>query len=108
MTNTTLTTVNVDEVMTSFDFCRVLMVMHALNWTWAGQEVTVAMLKSTADSMLHDVINDFNKFAPTDNRIVSGYTISTGGFTARIEIFKNGRHSLSLSFCVEEQDSFNK
>lgn len=42
----------IDEIMEEFDFDKVNKAMYFLNWKWAGEYVTVEMLKETAEQLL--------------------------------------------------------
>ena len=85
------------DIMDSFNFERVLIAMHALNWTWMGEEVTLEKLKRTANSLLTDVQKEYNQ--------ENGWrSVATGGFEARIDPVC-GQMRLTLSFCVESIDA---
>jgi hypothetical protein len=84
-----------NDIMNSFDFDKVLKVMHAMDWTWQGQVVTLDRLKSTSHYLLDRVILDYkrrNKWC----------ACATGGFKARIDVLANGAPRLTLSFIIEE------
>jgi hypothetical protein len=85
------------DIMDRFNFERVLVAMHALNWTWIGETVTLEKLKATAMSLLTDVQKEYNQ--------ENGWrSVATGGFEARIDPIC-GCDRMSLMFCVENVDA---
>lgn len=88
----------IDDIMHRFNFAKVLIAMHALNWTWLGEEVTVKKLQSTAMELLDTVVREYE-------RDPNGWkTVATGGFQARIDIF-NDQPLLSLAFLIEHKEA---
>lgn len=85
------------DIMERFNFERVLQTMHALNWTWMGEVVTLDKLKSTAMQLMDHVQREYAS--------EEGWkSVATGGFEARIDAV-NGCDRMSLSFCVESIDA---
>jgi hypothetical protein len=85
------------DIMDRFNFERVLVAMHALNWTWIGETVTLDKLKATAMSLMNDVQKEYNQ--------ENGWrSVATGGFEARIDPIC-GCDRMSLMFCVESIDA---
>jgi hypothetical protein len=85
------------DIMERFNFERVLVAMHALNWTWLGEPVTLEQIKRTANGLLTDVRTTYTE--------ATGWrSISTGGFEARIDPVCDYVR-MSLMFCVESIDA---
>jgi hypothetical protein len=85
------------DIMERFNFERVLIAMHALNWTWLGEPVTLEKLKQTANRLMADVQKEYNQ--------ENGWrSVATGGFEARIDPICD-QQRLSLSFHVESVDA---
>jgi hypothetical protein len=87
-----------NDIMNRFNFERVLVTMHALNWTWFdGGPVTVDDLKNTALTLLGMVQNEHE-------RSTGWKAASTGGFEARIDE-QGGYARMSLAFRVDWVDA---
>ena len=82
------------DIMVRFNFARVLKAMTALDWTWAGQEVTEDQLRSTAFEMLSSVIDEYLK------KPQPWISARSGGFEAKVQETKWGPQ-LSLVFAVD-------
>ncbi len=81
------------EIMERFDFERVLIAMHALNWKWVGETVTIEDLKRTAMQLMDSVQQERTK---------GWRSVATGGFEARIDEVC-GQDQLTLTFKVESR-----
>ena len=88
-----------DDIMSRVNFARCLQVMHAINWRWRGNEVTLDDLKSNALYLIDTAIRSYND---SDS---GRATVSTGGFAARVVETEQGPR-LTLSFTVEEIDAY--
>lgn len=86
----------IHEVMESFDFKQVLKVMHFLDWKWKGKTVTLQDLKDTAHQCLWEAASGYEK----EGQGPYQYSVSTGGFIAEVQTFKNAAPRLSLTFYV--------
>jgi hypothetical protein len=89
----------ISEILDGFDFVRVQKVMDALNWSYSGDGCapSIAELKKTAADMLNRCAQLFEEL----QRPSTGMYVSSGGFTARIDVFKNESAEISLTFEVE-------
>lgn len=88
-----------NDIMSRFNFERCLQVMHAINWRWRGQVVTLDDLKSNAMHLMDEAIRSYNE---NDGRWAQ---VSTGGFAARVEEVDEGAR-LTLTFSVESVDAY--
>lgn len=86
-----------NDIMYRFNFERVLQVMHAINWRWLGQEVTMSDLKRTALQLMDTAVRNYQEGNS------SWTSVSTGGFTARVDELDYGPR-LSLSFSIEQAE----
>ncbi len=103
-----MTDANIDtiaEIMDTFDFEKVQKVMSFLNWRWAGADAgvpSIVQIRSTAHNLLTSCLEAFEQAG----RPPEGMVYSTGGLTARIEVYEDGLTELSLLFyvdCIERQ-----
>lgn len=86
-----------NDIMNRFNFDRVLVTMHALNWTWLGRPATIDELKNIALHLMGSVQNAYEGS--------TGWkAISTGGFEARIDE-QGGYARMSLAFRAESVDA---
>ncbi len=99
-----MTDANIDtiaEIMDTFDFERVQKVMEFLDWKWASAYTsrvpTVVQLRYTALSLLRGCLQQFEQ----EGRPAGGMVHSTGGLTARVEVYEDGGTELSLLFYVD-------
>ena len=96
----------IDEIMEEFDFGKVQDAMDYLNWRWAGEYVTVEMLKETAKRLLRDAdklrLSDYK-----DEHYSEGIIAATGGFQAMAfcDESKSKVDMLDLKFVLTEWDS---
>jgi hypothetical protein len=94
------------EIMEEFDFDKVQMAMEYLGWKWAGEHVTVGMLKETAKRLLSDAakvrLGDYK-----DDHWEQGIMSATGGLqaTAYCDESKSKIDMLDLKFVLAEWDS---
>ncbi len=89
-----ITTHDMDRIVKAFDFERVKKVMNALDWKYgSGDPVTVDELKNMAWTLYEGFFN-WNTLERCSSQ--------SGGFTIRKA---HGADYLTLSFCVETQDS---
>lgn len=87
----------IHEVMGKFDFEKVLKVMHFLDWKIRGEVVTLQDLKNTAHQCLWYAADGYER----EGRGPYQYSVSTGGFIAEVQTFKNAEARLSLTFYVD-------
>lgn len=80
----------INKVIKDFDFTKVHKTMVIFDWKWFGHVPEIPEMKSTAQRLLHEVLDDDNCFA-----------MGTGGFEAS----KRGRE-LTLSFCLTENSVY--
>lgn len=96
----------IDEIMEEFDFGKVQDVMDYLNWRWAGEYVTMDMLKETAKRLLRDAaalrLSDYK-----DEHWQQGIMSATGGFqaTAFCDEDKTKIVALDLKFVLTDWDA---
>ena len=94
------------EIMEEFDFGKVQMAMEYLGWKWAGEYVTVEMLKETAKRLLRTAaelrLGDYK-----DEHWEQGIMSATGGFQAMAfcDESKSKVDMLDLKFVLTEWDS---
>ena len=94
------------EIMEEFDFGKVQIAMEYLGWKWAGQHVTMDMLKETAERLLRDAaklrLNEYK-----DEYWGEGIMAATGGFQAMAfcNESKTKIDMLDLKFVLAEWDS---
>ena len=94
------------EIMEEFDFGKVQMAMEYLGWKWAGEYVTVEMLKETAKRLLRTAaelrLGDYK-----DEHWEQGIMSATGGFQAMAycDESKTKIDMLDLKFVLTEWDS---
>ena len=84
----------IDEILSNFDFEKCVKVMRYLDWRWAGEEVTVSMMKETATDILKIARKRSKKSG--ENMFVA-----TGGLEASYYLEEK---SFQLSFILEEWD----
>lgn len=96
----------IDEIMEEFDFHKVQMAMEYVGWKWAGEHVTIEMLKETAKRLLNTAakirLSDYK-----DSHWEQGIMSATGGFqaTAFCNESKSKVDMLDLKFVLTEWDS---
>jgi hypothetical protein len=109
MTHSTPPSLQISQIMDRFNFKRVHQTMVALNWTWASARCpntdrstvpSIEQIKSAAYELLHCAATGYE--GCSDQK--SGFSVSTGGFTARVVVFSEAPPRLQLSFYVEEAD----
>lgn len=94
----------IDEVIARFDFEQVHKVMTFLKWEWAytvagGRGVpTIGELKSTAQHLLFLAVDDYEK----NGKPPTGAYVSTGGFSASVDVYRDGHDQVRLLFYVNE------
>jgi hypothetical protein len=71
----------IDDIMDEFDFDKVQRTMDFLRWKWAGEYVTVEMLKQTAKRLLREAA-DLRLGDYKDTHWEQGVICATGGFQA--------------------------
>ena len=96
----------IDEIMEEFDFGKVQMAIEYLGWKWAGEHVTIGMLKETAERLLRTAaeirLSDYK-----DEHWEQGIMSATGGFQAMAfcNESKTKIDMLDLKFVLTEWDS---
>ena len=95
----------IDDIMDEFNFARVQNVMDYLGWKWAGEYVTVEMLKETARRLLREAA-DLRLGDYKDTHWELGIINGTGGFqaTAYCNEAKTEIIALDLKFVLAEWD----
>ena len=96
----------IDDIMDEFNFARVQNVMDYLNWKWAGEYVTVEMLKQTARRLLREAA-DLRLGDYKDTHWEQGVICATGGFqaTAWCDEDKTKIVALDLKFVLADWDA---
>lgn len=96
----------IDDIMDEFNFARVQNVMDYLGWKWAGEYVTVEMLKQTARRLLREAadsrLGDYK-----DTHWEQGVICATGGFQAMAwcNEDKTKVDALDLKFVLADWDA---
>ncbi len=92
--------------MDEFDFDKVQEVMEYLNWRWAGEYVTIDMLKETAKRLLREAA-DLRLGDYKDTHWEQGVICATGGFQAMAfcNEDKTKVDALDLKFVLTEWDA---
>jgi hypothetical protein len=96
----------IDDIMDEFDFYKVQEVMEYLNWRWAGEYVTIDMLKEAAKRLLRTAaelrLGDYK-----DEHWEQGIMSATGGFQAMAfcNEDKTKVDALDLKFVLTEWDA---
>ena len=96
----------IDEIMDEFNFARVQNVMDYLGWKWAGEYVTVEMLKQTAKRLLREAA-DLRLGDYKDTHWEQGVICATGGFQAMAwcNEDKTKVDALDLKFVLADWDA---
>jgi len=96
----------IDDIMDEFDFDKVQEVMEYLNWRWAGEYVTIDMLKETAKRLLREAA-DLRLGDYKDTHWEQGVICATGGFQAMAfcNEDKTKVDALDLKFVLTEWDA---
>ena len=96
----------IDDIMDEFNFIRVLDVMDYLGWKWAGEYVTVEMLKQTAKRLLREAA-DLRLGDYKDTHWQQGVICATGGFQAMAwcNEDKTKVDALDLKFVLADWDA---
>jgi len=96
----------IDDIMDEFNFIRVQDVMDYLGWKWAGEYVTVEMLKETARRLLREAA-DLRLGGYKDKHWGQGIIRATGGFQAMAwcNEDKTKVDSLDLKFVLVDWDA---
>lgn len=96
----------IDDIMDEFNFARVQNVMDYLDWKWAGEYVTVEMLKETARRLLRNAA-DFRLGDYKDTHWEQGVICATGGFQAMAwcNEDKTKVNALDLKFVLADWDA---
>jgi hypothetical protein len=96
----------IDDIVENFDFNRVQNTMDYLCWKWAGEYVTVEMLKQTSKRLLREAA-DVRLGDYKDTHWEQGVICSTGGFqaTAWCNEDKTKVDALDLKFVLVDWDT---
>lgn len=96
----------IDDIMDEFNFARVQNVMDYLGWKWAGEYVTVEMLKETARRLLREAA-DLRLGDYKDTHWEQGVICATGGFQAMAwcNEDKTKVDALDLKFVLADWDA---
>jgi hypothetical protein len=96
----------IDDIMDEFDFYKVQEVMEYLNWRWAGEYVTIDMLKETAKRLLREAA-DLRLGDYKDTHWEQGVICATGGFQAMAwcNEDKTEVNALDLKFVLADWDA---
>ena len=92
----------IKEIINEFNFDKVQKVMDFLDWRWqnARRIPTIHELISKSENLLNDVCLELL------NGQEKEWKVSTGGFSAYGFIDDSGDIELSLSFCIEEWETY--
>lgn len=88
----------IDEVLTGFDFDKVLRVMNFLNWKWSLTEMNHYELIKVAKKLLSDSYDGAYKNECKE------FISATGGFTASGFVGSDFNIELFLSFIIENSE----
>jgi hypothetical protein len=96
----------IDDIMDAFDFDKVQRTMDFLRWKWAGEYVTIDMLKETAKRLLREAA-DVRLGDYKDTHWEQGVICATGGFqaTAWCNEDKTKVDALDLKFVLVDWDA---
>lgn len=96
----------IDDIMDEFNFARVQNVMDYLDWKWAGEYVTVEMLKETSRRLLREAA-DLRLGDYKDTHWEQGVICATGGFQAMAwcNEDKTKVDALDLKFVLADWDA---
>jgi hypothetical protein len=96
----------IDDIMDAFDFDKVQRTMDFLRWKWAGEYVTIDMLKETSNRLLREAadarLGDYK-----DTHWEQSVICATGGFQAQAwcNEDKTKVDALDLKFVLVDWDA---